>query len=129
MRYEILPCTEEESDLIDEKADEIVGEYASADEDDEEEVFVYKVTDPEGELIGGCILVTDELKTATIFYLWVDEAYRRQGVASVLTNQLARAVFEHGKLPFYAAAWSNVRSVKNALRSGFRPAWVALTAK
>ena len=55
--------------------------------------------------------------------------YRRQGVASVLTNRLARAVFEHGKLPFYAAAWSNVRSVKNALRSGFRPAWVALTAK
>ncbi len=55
--------------------------------------------------------------------------YRRQGVASALTNQLARAVFERGKVPFYAAAWSNVRSVRNGLRSGFRPAWVALTAK
>ena len=54
--------------------------------------------------------------------------YRRKGVASMLTNRLARAVFERDKIPFYAAAWSNVRSVKNGLRSGFRPAWAALTA-
>ena len=56
-------------------------------------------------------------------------AYRRQGVASALTNRLAREVFEREKVPFYAAAWSNVRSVKNGLRSGFRPAWTAMTAK
>ena len=55
--------------------------------------------------------------------------YRRNGVASALTNQLAREVFDCGKVPFYAAAWANIRSVKNALRSGFRPAWVALTAR
>ena len=55
--------------------------------------------------------------------------YRRQGMASALTNRLARAVFERGKVPFYAAAWPNIRSVRNGLRSGFRPAWVALTAK
>ena len=54
--------------------------------------------------------------------------YRRKGVASALTNRLARAVFDRGKIPFYAAAWSNVRSIKNGLKSGFRPAWVALTA-
>ena len=54
--------------------------------------------------------------------------YRGRGVASVLTNQLARAVFMRGKIPFYAAAWSNVRSMRNAIRSGFGPAWVALTA-
>ena len=34
MKYDILPCTEEESDLIDEKADEIVSAMAMADEDD-----------------------------------------------------------------------------------------------
>ena len=55
--------------------------------------------------------------------------HRRQGVASVLTNQLARAVFKQEKIPFYAAAWSNIRSARNGLRSGFRPAWVAMTAK
>ena len=55
--------------------------------------------------------------------------YRRKGVASALTNRLARAVFERGKIPFYAAAWPNLRSVKNGLRSGFRPAWTAMTAR
>ena len=55
--------------------------------------------------------------------------YRRQGIASALTNRLARAIFDHGKIPFYAAAWSNVRSVKNGIKTGFRPAWVALTCR
>ena len=54
--------------------------------------------------------------------------YRQQGIASALTNRLARAVFEREKVPFYAAAWSNIRSIRNGLRSGFRPAWAALTA-
>lgn len=55
--------------------------------------------------------------------------YRRQGIAATLTNRLARETFERGKVPFYCAAWSNVRSVRNALASGFKPAWVELTAR
>ena len=54
--------------------------------------------------------------------------YRRKGIAAALTNRLARAIFEQGKVPFYASAWSNIRSMKNAFRSEFRPAWVAMTA-
>ena len=56
-------------------------------------------------------------------------AYRRQGVASALTGRLALEILARGKVPFYCAAWSNIRSVRNAIRSGFRPAWVELTAK
>ena len=33
------------------------------------------------------------------------------------------------KVPFYCAAWSNIKSVRNALKSGFKPAWVELTAR
>jgi predicted GNAT family acetyltransferase len=55
--------------------------------------------------------------------------YRRQGIASALTSRLAVGILERGKVPFYCAAWSNVRSVRNAIRSGFRPAWVEMTAK
>ena len=55
--------------------------------------------------------------------------YRQKGIASALTSQLARAVFDRGKIPFYAAAWSNIRSIRNGLRSGFKPAWVGITAK
>ena len=36
---------------------------------------------------------------------------------------------ERGKVPFYCAAWSNIKSVRNAIRSGFRPAWAEMTAK
>lgn len=56
-------------------------------------------------------------------------AYRRQGIASALTGRLARRILEQGIVPFYCAAWSNLPSVRNALRCGFRPGWVELTAK
>ena len=56
-------------------------------------------------------------------------AYRRRGIASALTNALARETFSRGNIPFYCAAWSNIRSVKNALRAGFKPGWVEVTAK
>ena len=55
--------------------------------------------------------------------------YRRQGVASALTSALALEILKCGKVPFYCAAWSNIKSVRNAIKSGFRPAWVELTAK
>lgn len=55
--------------------------------------------------------------------------YRRQGIASALTSRLALEIFALGKIPFYCAAWSNIKSVRNAIRCGFRPAWVELTAR
>ena len=55
--------------------------------------------------------------------------YRRRGVASAVTSRLAREVLALGKVPFYCAAWCNVKSVRNAIRCGFRPAWVELTAR
>lgn len=55
--------------------------------------------------------------------------YRRKGIASTLTSALALEIISHGKVPFYCAAWSNIKSVRNALRSGFRPAWIEMTAK
>ena len=56
-------------------------------------------------------------------------AYRRQGVASALTSRLAKEILNRERVPFYCAAWSNIPSVRNAIRSGFRPAWVELTCK
>ena len=55
--------------------------------------------------------------------------YRQQGIASALTSHLAIEILNAGKVPFYCAAWSNIKSVRNAIRSGFRPAWVQVTAK
>ena len=55
--------------------------------------------------------------------------YRRKGIASSITSRLAIEILRLGKVPFYCAAWSNIKSVRNAIRSGFRPAWVELTAR
>lgn len=55
--------------------------------------------------------------------------YRRRGIASGLTSRLAKEIINRGKVPFYCSAWSNIRSVRNAVKSGFIPAWVEMTAK
>ena len=56
-------------------------------------------------------------------------AYRRQGVAAALTSRLALEILKRDKVPFYCSAWSNLLSVRNALRCGFVPAWVEMTVK
>lgn len=55
--------------------------------------------------------------------------YRRHGIAKAIVTKLAQEIIKLGKVPFYCAAWSNVRSVRCALASGFKPAWVQITAK
>ena len=55
--------------------------------------------------------------------------YRQKGIASALTSRLAREILERGKVPFYCSAWSNIRSARNAVKSGFIPAWVEMTVK
>ncbi len=81
-----------------------------------------------GRLIGlaGCSADCEDMWQIGIDVL---PAYRRQGVASALTSQLALEILKRGKVPFYCAAWCNVKSVRNAIRCGFRPAWVEMTAK
>ncbi len=55
--------------------------------------------------------------------------YRQQGIASALTSALAKEILKRDKVPFYSSAWSNVRSVRNGIKSGFIPAWVELRVK
>lgn len=81
-----------------------------------------------GKMIGlaGCSADCD-----TMWQIGVDvlPEYRRQGIASSLTSMLAVEVLKRDKVPFYCCAWSNIKSVRNAIKSGFRPAWVQVTAK
>ena len=67
----------------------------------------------------------------TMYQIGIDvlPEYRRRGIASALTSRLALEILALGKVPFYCAAWCNIKSVRNAIRSGFRPAWVQMTAK
>ncbi len=67
----------------------------------------------------------------TMWQIGVDvlPEYRRHGIASALTANLAIEILNRGKVPFYCAAWCNIGSVRNAIKSGFRPAWVEMTAR
>ena len=58
-----------------------------------------------------------------------EQAYRRQGIASALTSRLTLEILALGKVPFYCAAWSNIRSVRNALHCGFSPAWAEISSR
>lgn len=81
-----------------------------------------------GRLVGlsGCSADSD-----TMWQIGIDvlPEYRRQGIGSALTSRLAIEILNRGKVPFYCAAWCNVRSVRNAVKSGFIPSWVEMTAK
>ena len=67
----------------------------------------------------------------TMWQIGIDvlPAYRRRGIAAALTAKLAIEILERGLVPFYCCAWSNIRSARTAIRAGFRPAWVQVTAK
>ena len=81
-----------------------------------------------GKLIGlaGCSADCEDMYQIGIDVL---PEYRRQGVAAALTSRLALEILKLGKVPFYCAAWCNLKSVRNAVKCGFVPAWVELTAR
>lgn len=81
-----------------------------------------------GKLIG---LAGASADCESMYQIGVDvlPKYRKQGVASAITSRLALEILALDKVPFYCAAWSNIKSVRNAIKCGFRPAWVELTAR
>ena len=83
----------------------------------------------DGEMLIGLAACSADCEDMWQIGVDVLPAYRRLGVASALTGRLAMEILKRGRIPFYCAAWSDIRSVRNAIRSGFRPAWVEMTAK
>ena len=81
-----------------------------------------------GKLIGlaGCSADAEDMCQIGVDVL---PEYRKRGIASAITSTLAVEILERGKVPFYCSAWSNIRSARNAMKSGFLPAWVEMTVK
>jgi len=81
-----------------------------------------------GKLVGlaGCSADADQMWQIGVDVL---PEYRRKGIASALTSKLAIEILNRGKIPFYCTAWSNIRSVRNAIKSGLIPAWAEMTVK
>ena len=81
-----------------------------------------------GRLIGLAACCAD---CDTMWQIGIDvlPEYRNQGIGASLTSKLAIQILERDIVPFYCCAWSNIKSVRNAIKSGFRPAWVQVTVK
>ena len=124
-----LPCAYETRELHPEDfAGLYVPEWSNALCKDRKELDVLGVGAYDGGRLIGLAACSADCPEMWQIGIDVLPEYRRQGIACALTNRLARAIMAHGKIPFYAASWANVRSVKNGIRSGFRPAWSVITA-
>ncbi len=129
-KFKVLPCSYEQKIL---KPGAFSGlytaEWSNALCADRRDLDVLAVGAYDGEkLIGlaGC-----SADCETMYQIGVDvlPEYRRQGIAAALTTRLAQEILHMGKVPFYCAAWCNLKSVRNAFKCGFRPAWVEVTAR
>ena len=94
MEYRIGDLTKEEAEYIGGKINEIVPREADADEEE----FVLKVKNENGEIIGGCIAEAYEYHWSRMFLdtLWVDEHWRRQGIGSMILREVERIAGEKG---------------------------------
>ena len=125
-----LPC-EYELKLLDSKdfKDLYISEWSNALCEDRKELDVLGVgAYDNGKLIG---LAACSADCDTMWQIGVDvlPKYRKKGIAYAITSELTIEILKRDKVPFYCCAWSNVKSVRNAIKSGFRPAWVEMTVK
>lgn len=96
---------------------------------DRKELDVLCVGAYDGDILIGLAGASADCDTMWQIGIDVLPEYRRQGVACTLTSKLALEIIERDKVPFYCCAWSNIKSARNAIKSGFRPAWVEMTVK
>lgn len=105
------------------------GEWSNALYADRKQADVLGMGAYDGEKLIGLAGCSADCQTMWQIGVDVLPEYRRQGIAAALTSRLALEILDRGKVPFYCAAWSNLKSVRNAIKAGFRPAWVELTAR
>ena len=92
MDYRIENLTKEDAEYIGKKINEIVPHEVDADEEE----FVLKVENENGEIIGGCIAEAYEYHWSRVLLeeLWVDEHYRHQGIGSMIIREVERIARE-----------------------------------
>lgn len=94
MDYKMMNLTKEDAAYIGEKINEIVPHEVDADEEE----FVLKVENENGEIVGGCIAQAYEYRWSRMFLdtLWVDERYRHHGIGSMIIRELERIAKQKG---------------------------------
>ena len=83
-----MDLAKEDAVYIGEQINAIVPREVDADEEE----FVLKIENEDGEIIGGCIAQAYEYHWSRMFLntLWVDERWRRQGIGSLIIREVER---------------------------------------
>ncbi len=105
------------------------GEWGNAILEERRELDMLAYGAYEGERLIGLAGCSADCRDMWQIGIDVLPEYRQRGVASALTSNLAVEILERGKVPFYCCAWANIPSAKNAIKSGFTPAWMEMTVK
>lgn len=129
-RLSVLPCAFE-TRVLEQKdfRDLYRSEWSNALCEDRKERDVLGIGAYDGGSLIGLAGASADCETMWQIGIDVLPAYRRKGIAASLTGRLAAEILKRGKVPFYCSAWSNIPSVRNAVKSGFIPAWVEMTVK
>lgn len=125
-----LPCPYETRVLEQRDFADLYNEkWSNALSEKRRELDVLGIGAYDGDILAGLAACSADCDTMWQIGVDVLPEYRRQGIASALTSMLALEIIKRDKVPFYCCAWSNLKSARNAIRSGFRPAWVEMTIK
>lgn len=128
--FRVLPCSYETRVLLQSDFKELYKpEWGNALCEDRKECDVLGVGAYDGGKLVGFAGASADCDTMWQIGIDVLLAYRRRGIAASLTGRLAEEILKRDKAPFYCSAWSNIPSVRNAVKSGFIPAWVEMTVK
>ena len=98
MTYEIFAINGEDSDYIDDRIVEYNLSKMPAECEGNRVVkwFGKKIIDGEGKIIAGCVAARTVWGTAEVSVLWVDEAYRKQGLGSRVLLAAEKEARENG---------------------------------
>ena len=98
MNFEITRCSSEEADFIDDKIVEFNLQKVPADCENNRIVYWFgkKMTDENGKIVAGCLAARTVWGTAEVSVLWVDEAYRKQGLGTQLLADVEKDFRENG---------------------------------
>ena len=98
MNFEITRCSSEEADFIDDKIVEFNLQKVPADCENNHIVYWFgkKMTDENGRIVAGCLAARTVWGTAEVSVLWVDEAYRKQGLGTQLLADVEKDFRENG---------------------------------
>lgn len=94
--YRILPCTEEDAELIDRMIEEGMKPFAPVTDGAADEPFCLKIQDSNGNIAAGCGGEIDEWKVALLDSLWVDERFRGRGMGSALLREIENIAAQKG---------------------------------